>query len=486
MDTTYDVAVIGGGIIGALTLRELSRYRLRTVLCEKQADFGCGVTAANSAIIHAGFDPEPGTRKAEFNLPGCLAYPQLCRELSADLEPKASLVVAYSEAEEATVQALYQRGLDRGVPQLSLLSAEMLRREEPGLSPRARMALRAGCSAIVEPWNVAIDAVENALENGAEALREAEVTEIAPAEGGGYRISFRDGRALRALCVVNCAGLGAERIHAMVEAPDFHLIPRKGQYYVLDRAAEGLVHNVCFAAPTENGKGVLITPAVHGKFLIGPDAVRCDDPEEAATTPEGLAFVRECAAKYLAHPLPMQQSIRVFAGVRPTPDTGDFLIRRVTDGFVEAAGIESPGIASAPAIAGELCRLVTEELGGAERRDDFLPNCRPRVHFARCSPEEQRSLIARDPAYANLICRCETVTEAEIVDCIRRPAGATTVKGVKMRAGAGFGRCQSGFCQPKVTAILARELCVSPDRVRYANAGSEILSGRTKEGPVHG
>ena len=473
-----DVIVIGGGVVGCLTLRALASWKLRVRLIEKQYDLASGATMANSAIVHAGYDPEPGTRKARFNAEGNRLYPALARELDFLFLPTPSLVTAFGEEQEETLEKLLARGRENGVEGLSILRGEELFRAEPRLSEKVTAALRAPTAGITEPWSVAITAAENAADNGALLNLGEEVTGLSRLPDG--ILVTTDKGEYKARAVVNAAGVWADRIHDMLLPHAFSIRPRLGQYYLLDRKVGDLVKNTLFACPTREGKGVLLSPSVHGKLLIGPDAREVSDRELTPTDAEGLRFVRESAARFLREPLPMNLTIRTYAGIRPTPDTGDFIVGKTdVPGFYQAAGIESPGLASAPAIARELSETVARDLGAA-KREDFNPFRRKQIRLNRMSEEEKRDLISRDSRYAVIVCKCEKVSEAEIVDAIHRNAGARSVKGVKKRVGAGFGRCQAGFCQPVVVSILARELGIPKDQVLYDGPGSEILKGKVK------
>ncbi len=475
-DGIYDCIVIGGGAVGALTLRAVTAKGAKGLLLEAGADLASGASRANSAIIHAGYDPEPGTKKALFNVRGAALYPALVAALDIPYRPIDSLVAAYSDEELGTLDALLRRGRENGVQNLRLLTRAELLEKEPNLSKRVRGALCAA-SAIVEPWTVAIAAAENACDNGAAVLcghRVAAVRRV----GDGFAVTAvcRGGeeRSFLGRAVVNAAGVHADDIHAMLAPKTYTMEGKRGQYCVLDKRAAGLVNSVLFACPTEKGKGVLITPEIHGRVMIGPDSVRCDDRDDVGTTADALAYVKSAAAQYLSAPLPANLQIRTFAGVRPVGSGGDFIVGACggVPGFFEAAGIESPGLASAPAIAetlGDEVAAYLELRAGAGR---FIPTRRPRLRLGEGG--------ASGGAATTLVCRCGTVTEAQVVDAIRRNCGARTVKGVKLRTGAMLGGCQGGFCSPKIVKILARELNIGMDKVEYDGEGSQILTERTR------
>lgn len=468
----YDCIVIGGGAVGALTARALTASGASVLLLEAGADLASGATRANSAIIHAGFDPKPGTKKAACNVRGAALYPELAKILDIPFRPLDSLVVAYSEADLATLETLYERGQANGVPSMRLLSRAETHEKEPNLSETACGALCAA-AAIIEPWTVAVAAAENACDNGAEARFERRVSAIERTSDGFIVTSQTpDGEETdRASVVVNAAGVHADDIHAMLAPKTYHITGKRGQYVVLDRSAAGLVSHVLFACPTEKGKGVLITPEIHGRIMIGPDSTVCDDKDDIGTTAAALAYVKEAASRYLSVRLPLNLQIRTFAGVRPAGDTGDFVIGEAADipGFFEAACIESPGLASAPAIAETLAESIAQKLM-LRPRTSFVPVRRPRPQ-----PDADGT-----GAETTLVCRCEQITEAQIVDAIHRNCGARSLKGVKLRTGAMLGGCQGGFCSPRIVRILARELQIDPGQVRYDGTGSEILTGKTR------
>ncbi len=476
-----DITIIGGGVIGCLIGRELSRYRIKTLLVEKDSDIANGTTKANSAIVHAGFDAKPGTLKGRFNVEGNAMYDQVCEELGVLFKRNGSMVLAFSEDELPELYNLEKRGKQNGVPGLELLSGDEARRREPKLAKEVVEALYAPSGGIVGPWELAIAAAENALDNGMELNLDAEVTAIEKIEGG-YRVTAGK-RTIETRVVINCAGLYSDRIHNLVAEPAFKIIPRRGEYFVLDRSEGSHVSHTIFQCPTPNGKGVLISPTVHGNLLVGPNAEPVENPEHNETTAAGLKGVREAAAKSSGS-VAYNAVITSFAGIRSTPDTGDFIIGEVkgAPGFFDVAGIESPGLTSAPAIAVHVSGLVRTALGNPPANPDFNPVRRPLVHFAHLSSDAKAAWIKKDPRYGRMVCRCESITEGEIVDAIHRNAGATTLDGVKRRLRPGTGRCQGGFCGPRVVEILARELHIPMNEVRKDRPASVLLMGKTKTG----
>jgi glycerol-3-phosphate dehydrogenase len=475
-----DVLIIGGGVIGCLVGRELARSRLELLLVDKASDLADGTTKANSAIVHAGYDAVPGTLKAALNVAGNRMFDPLCADLDVPFRRTGSLVLAFTGAERPMLAELEARGRSNGVPGLERLDGDAVRRREPGLAPVAE-ALAAPTGAIVGPWELALAAAENAMENGLAVRLDHEVTGIERIPGG-YRV-VAGGEPFEARAVINCAGLFADRIHDLVAEPAFRIRYGRGEYFVLDRSEGSFVRQVVFQCPSDAGKGVLIAPTVHGNLLVGPNAAAVDDPGRLGTTLEGLDEVRRAALK-TAPGLPLHRAITTFAGLRATPGGHDFIIGPAAGapGFFDAAGIDSPGLSSAPAIAVLVAEQVREYLGPVAPRTTFRPVRRPVIRFAGLEPFLQAALIRQDPRYGRIVCRCERVTEGEIVDAIRRRAGATTLDGVKRRVRPGMGRCQGGFCGPRLVEILARELGVPVTAVRKDGPGSYLLTGATKQG----
>ena len=474
-----DITIIGGGVVGCLIGRELSRYKLKTLLVEKKSDVADATTKANSAIVHAGFDAKPGSLKARFNVAGNAMYDQVCEELAVPFKRNGSLVLAFSDDELPALHELQVRGGINGVPGLELLTGEETRRREPNLSETVIEALLAPTGGIVSPWDLTIAAAENAMDNGMDLMLDAEVTAIGRVPGGWRLIA--GGKTIDSRIVINCAGLYSDQIHNMVSDPCFKIHYRRGEYFVLDRSAGGFVSHTIFQCPSEKGKGVLISPTVHGNLIVGPNAEEVPTPENLETTMDGLDEVRK-AARMSSARIPFGAVITSFSGLRPTPSTHDFIIGEAkgAPGFIDAAGIESPGLTAAPAIAVHVAGLVREQLGGLEPNPDFNPRRRPLVGFAHLSSTEKAAWIREDARFGRIVCRCESITEGEIVDAIHRHAGATTLDGVKRRLRPGMGRCQGGFCGPRVVEILARELGVPMSAVRKDGPASVLLTGETK------
>ncbi|MBM6924397.1 NAD(P)/FAD-dependent oxidoreductase [Pseudoflavonifractor phocaeensis] len=476
----YDVFIIGCGITGAAAAFHLSRYQLKIAIAERENDVAAGTTKANSAILHAGYDPRPGTLMAKLNLRGAQLARELCAGLDVPYRPCGSLVLAFSPEDQATLRALYDRGRANGVPELALLSGAEARAIEPNLSPQVTAALWAPTAAICSPWEYCLALAETAVANGAELRLETAVTGLEPLPGGW--LIHTDRGDLTSRYVLNVAGVSAQAVHQMAAPKTFTIHPSQGQYYLLDKSEGNRVGRVIFQCPGPAGKGVLVAPTVHGNLIAGPNAVPVAG-EDLSTTADGLAFVRDTALKSVPS-IRFSQSIRNFAGVRAAADTGDFVIGWAAPRFLDLAGICSPGLTAAPAIAEYAAGLLEADGLSLTEKPDFLCR-RTRLRFHTLSPAEKAELVAREPAYGRVICRCETVTEGDILAALRGPIPPRSVDGVKRRVGAGMGRCQGGFCGPRVVELLARELDLSPGQIVQERAGSWLLARETKGGASH-
>ena len=476
-DSIYDVAIIGAGVIGCAIARALSRYDVKTALIDAAEDVAMGASRANSAIVHAGYDCKPGSREAVMNVRGNALFEGWCRDLNVPFRRCGSLVIGFDEADELTLRELYERGLANGVPEMKLLTGDEARGVEPALSPLVTRALWAGSAAITCPYQMTIACAENARDNGVEWLLGNRVTALERLDGC-VRVGM-GGLSLRARYVVNAAGVYADEISRMLGDDSFSISPRKGEYMLMDRK-DTCVRTVIFQTPTKMGKGILVSPTVDGNMFAGPTSVDITDRDDTSVTREGIAQLTEKSRKSVPG-INLRAVITSFAGVRAQPSTGDFIIgiSNAEPRLIQAAGICSPGLTSSPAIAEEIVRLIGEAGLPLRPRPDYSPARAAIPEFRHLSPEEREALIAKDPRYGRVICRCETITEGEIVEAIRR--GARTVDGVKRRTRAGMGRCQGGFCMPRVMEILSRELDVPMTALTKFGGGSRLLSGVLKE-----
>ena len=461
-----DVIIIGAGVTGCAIARELSRYKLDICVIEKESDICEGTSKANSGIVHGGFDAKPGSLKARLNVQGNAMMEELSKKLDFPFKRNGSMVVCQSAEEMPVLEELLQRGLTNGVKDMRILSRTEALELEPNLADSVYAALLVPSGGIVCPFGLNIALAENAAANGVEFRLETEVLSIeklpetdatAGGQCDGYLVHTDKGD-LQTRFLINAAGVYADTFHNMVSEKKIHITPRRGDYLLLDRTAGGHVHHTIFQLPSEYGKGVLVTPTVHGNLMVGPTAIDIEDKEATATTAEGLAQVMEKCGRSVKN-VSLKQVITSFAGLRAHEDGGEFIIGEAEDakGFIDAAGIESPGLSSAPAI-GQYVRELLADLTELKEKERFIETRKGIVRFAECSREAQQELIRQNPAYGKIICRCETITEGEILDAIHRPLGATTLDGIKRRTRAGMGRCQAGFCTPKVMDLLAREL----------------------------
>lgn len=471
---TTDVAVIGGGVVGTAIAMELTRFRLKVALLEREPDLAMGATKANSGVIHAGFDAPTGSMKAKMNVAGNKRYHDIKDELDLDIQWTGSWVAAFTDEDMAVLHQLKERGLANGVRGLEIVKGSKVREIEPNLNPELKAALWAPTAGVCWPFGMARAFMENAVVNGAELLRDADVIAI-DRTAEGFAIHTADARAVNAKIVVNAAGLFADKVSALAGDASFSIKPRKGEYILFDQTAQpSLVNGVVFPTPSANSKGILVCATTHGNVFIGPNANNVDGRDDVAVSQPGMDEII-AGAQRLVPSLPLGASITQFAGLRAVSSTGDFILgeSETVPGLWQAAGIQSPGLTSAPAIGVLLAKQIAERLD-APKNAAYRQGCPPHPVLRRLPADEKAALIAKDPRYGRVVCRCETITEGEIVDAITRPCGARTVDGIKRRVRAGMGRCQGGFCGPRVVEILARELhCPVPDILKDTH-GSQL------------
>ncbi|MBR5307937.1 MAG: NAD(P)/FAD-dependent oxidoreductase [Clostridia bacterium] len=473
----YDVAIIGAGVIGSLIARELTKYSLSVVVIEKEADAALGATGANSGIVHAGFDAKPGSLKARFNVAGNKMMEEVCRQLGVSFKNNGSLVIGFDDEDKKVIEELYERGTKNGVERLEVIDSKRLHELEPNVSEKATVALYAPTGGIVCPYGLAIAALGNAMDNGADFRRCFEVKSL-EFKDGFYEIS--DGSEnICAKFVVNAAGVFSDAIARLVGDDSFKITPRKGEYMLCDKESGGIVSHTIFRTPSKMGKGILVSPTVDGNLLLGPTATDIDDKEDTSTTPEGLAVIaNECLADVPG--VPTRTVITSFAGLRSVDNKGDFIIDSPAKNFVNCAGIESPGLTSAPAIAVYVAELL-EGLGLELKKNEAFNPYRTSMHeFRDMTMEEKNEKIKKEPAYGKIVCRCETISEGEIIRAIRENPGAVTVDGVKRRTRATMGRCGGGFCTPTIVEILARELGIKYEEVTKFGGESVYNFGKVK------
>lgn len=476
----YKAVIIGAGVVGGMIARRLSAYDMSIAILEKEADVAMGQSKANSGIVHAGFDPKPGSLKAVLNVEGNRLMEKTCAELGVGYRKNGALVVAFSDDDMKNLGILYERGEENGVEGLKLLDGDQAREVEKNLSKSVKGALYTPTSGVVCPYELTIESVGNAMDNGAELYRNFKVCDIKK-EARGFIIEAEDGRTVESEYVINCAGIYSDKIASMVGDNSFTVTPRAGEYMLLDKEAGDLTDATIFKVPDHMGKGVLATKTVDGNILLGPTSVDREDKEDCKVTAAGLAAVKEKEMRFFDE-VPFDKVITQFTGLRAHGDKGDFIINSPVKGFVNAAGIESPGLTSAPAIAVKIEKMLLESGMNVSLKEDYNPCRKKRVVFSRCSPREKNQLIKENPDYGQIICRCEEVTKAEILDAIRTNPGAVDVDGIKRRTRSGMGRCQGGFCMPGVLEILAEELKKEPEEITKKGGDSKILFGRLKAG----
>jgi len=476
-----DIVIIGAGVTGCSIARELSRYDLKITVVEKEEDVACGTSKANSAIIHAGFDATPGTWKAKMNVEGNKLYPALCEELNVPFVKNGSLVVAVSDEEEKALEELLERGKKNRVEHLRIIGRDELHALEPNLSPNARAALDAPTGGLVCPYELTIALAENANQNGVKFCFNAPVIDIEVLEDGSFLVKTPRG-TLQTKYVINAAGLFADEISKMAGAEEYTITPRKGEYLIFDKQFGNLVKKAIFPTPTKISKGILVCPTVDGNIFIGPNSNNIEDKHDTGVNASGIEEIIAGGTK-LVPDLPLKNVITSFAGLRAVSNTNDFIIEasKQVKGFINVGGIQSPGLTSAPAIALMVRDILQEEGLNLKEKPDFIPHRPKKIRFRELDNDERSKLIKQNPAYGHVICRCETVTEAEIIDAIRRPVGARSIDAVKRRTRAGMGRCQGGFCSPRVLEILQRELGVDALDITKKGPGSNLLVGHIKE-----
>ena len=483
----YKIAIIGGGVVGGLIARAMSKYKGSLVILEKESDVAMGQSKANSGIVHAGYDPQPGSLKAILNVRGSQMMEEVCRELDVKYRNNGTLVVGFDDDDMIMLKELLERGRQNGVEGLELIDGEAVRRIEKNLSEKIVGALYAPTGAVVCPYELTIHSIGNAMDNGAELITEFEVAGIErkyapePDTGACYKLTSADGRTIEAEYVLNCAGIHSDEIARMVGSREFSITPRRGQYLLLDKEAGNMVSTTVFRTPTKMGKGVLATKTVDGNILLGPTSEDIEDKEDKAVTSEGLLSVLARETEFFDS-IPLNLLITQFTGLRAHGNMGDFFIESPQQGFINCAGIESPGLSASPAIAEMVEKMLIEAGAAEELKSDYNPRVEGIIRFRDMTAEEKNSLIEKRPEYGRVVCRCEEITEGEILDAIRRNPPARDIDGVKRRTRAGMGRCQGGFCMPSVAELLSEELRVPFEDVTKSGKGSEITFERTKTG----
>lgn len=474
-----DVIIIGAGVTGSAIARYLARYDIKALVLERNEDVCTGTSKANSGICHAGFDAKEGSLKAKLNVQGNKMMEALSKELDFPFVNNGSLVLCEKEEDRPKLEELLNRGKANGVEGLSIIDRKELEALEPNITEHAVAALYAKTGGIVDPFMLTIALAENAADNGVTFKFNEEVKEIKKVDGG-YEVITNNG-TYEATVVVNAAGVYADVIHNMVSNDKMHIVERKGEYFLLDKSAGSYVKSTIFALPTAYGKGILVSPTTHGNLIVGPTANDIEEKDNTETTAEGLQEIRNMVDKRVVN-CPLNQVITSFTGLRAHGDRGDFIIEEVKDApnFIDVAGIESPGLTSAPAIGVMVSDMVRDILKAGENKD-FNPKRVGILHPFTMSDEERDRLIKEKPSYSSIVCRCEMITEGEIIDALTRTLPAHSLDGVKRRVRAGMGRCQAGFCSPRVMELICKYTgCSMEDVTKFGGESKQIL-GKIKE-----
>lgn len=491
MQEKYDFIIIGGGVVGCMIARWLSRYEGSVLLIEKEADIGMGCSSANTAIVHAGYDPLPGSLKAHMNVAGNPMWDQLAGELDFPFDRRGDYVVAIGEEELPGLETLMVQGKKNGVPGMIMLNGAEVRAREKNINPDVSGALWASTGGICDPFQVTVAAGENAVMNGAKVLLNTSFEDFIM-EGNrvtGIKTNRGD---FGCRWAINSAGMYSDMVmHKAGVRPDFVIKPKKGEYFVFDRA-DITIDNVLFPVPSEKGKGILVTTTLHENTIIGPNSNFIEDKEDTSITKEGMEEIWEGALKLIPS-LSQKHIIASFAGLRPTGNgpcktpgvvyNNDYIIEipEEVQGLVNLGGIESPGLTSSPAIAQEVIDLLKDAGEEFRVKKDWDPIRPSRSRFRNMSHKDRKLLVEMDPRFGRVICRCENVTEGEIIAEIHAPIPALTYDALKRRTWLGTGRCQGGFDMPRVVKILADELGVSPLEITKRGKGSELLFRPTKQ-----
>lgn len=473
----FDVLIIGAGCVGSCAAYELSQYNLDVLLIDKENDVSLGASRANTAVVHGGYDPDPNTLMGKYNVEGAKLCMELVKTLDVEFKKSGSLVVAFSDEEMKTVHEKYQRGLINGCEGMEIWDGDKVRKKELNLSKDIVGALWIPESGVINPWEFTISHVEVAIREGVKLKLNQEVTDIEDKDD--YWLVKTKNNQFKAKHVINAAGVFADKVHNMVAEPAYTIEPTRGQYYLLDRVAGQTVKSVIFPCPTPISKGILVSPTVHDNILVGPDAEIIPDAEDTSTTAEKLDYVGTEAKKTVPS-LNLRDNIRNFSGVRPNSDHNDFYVKVVANNFVDLAAIKSPGLTCAPVIAREGIKLLESEGLALDKKKEW-DGKRKIVRFKELPEEERAEFVKENPEYGRVICRCEHITEGEILASLNRGIKVRSLDAIKRRCGTGMGRCQGGFCGPKVLEIIARETGLAPEDVLLDKTNSYILTGRTKE-----
>lgn len=474
----YDVVIVGAGVIGGMVARELSKYKLSCVILEKENDVAVGASKANSGIIHGGYDPEPDTLKAKMNSEGVKLLYDAAKELNVPYENNGSLICAFGEDEEVAIGELFDRGLKNGIADMQIISGDEARRLEPALSEKVSLALLVPSAGIICPYKLTLAAIGNAMDNGVELKRNFEVCEITK-ENNAFSITSTEGEVVKGKYLLNCAGCYSDKVAHIAGDCDFQIIPRAGEYLLLDKTVGSTVKRTIFQVPSKEGKGILVTPTADGNLLLGPTAHAVETPENKEITPEGIKTVISLASKSVPD-INLSKVITSFSGVRSSEQKGDFIIKasEKIKGLINVAAIDSPGLTSCVAIARYVKGILENEGLEFSEKENWDGQREDTEKFNKMNVEEKNEFIKNNPDYGKIVCRCETITEGEIRDAIRRNPKAMDMDGVKRRTRSGMGRCQGGFCSPYVMRLIAEENGIPMEKVTKKGKGSYMVTGR--------
>ena len=470
------IVIVGGGVIGCAVARELSAFSADVLLLERAVDVAEGASKANSGLVHAGHDAHPGSNKAKFNIMGAKMFEALCKELQVPFRRNGAMILAFEQQQIETLQKMLVQGKTNGVENLQIIGRDRVLQLEPNTNQAVEGALLIPSGAITSPYELTFALADHAKINGVSFQMNTTVHSIIKS-ALGYTLETNQG-SIHADIVVNCAGIGAGVLHNQLSSRKVSITPRKGEYYLLDHETTPVFTHTMFQTPTHMGKGILVTPTVHDGLMLGPTALDIADSTDVSTTADALGQIREIS-KVTWPDESLKTVVTTFAGIRAHEADGDFIIGAVegAQNAYEAIGIESPGLSSAPAIGKYLAELIADDMG-LKRKEKLISLPKHNKPFAEMSVEEKQQAYQKDAAYGSVVCRCEQITEAEIRAAIRRPVGATTVDGVKRRTRAGMGRCQGGFCSPRVMEILTEELDLRLNQITKSGGGSNMLSSR--------
>ncbi len=474
-----DIIVIGAGAVGAFIARNLSKYEVSTLVLDKENDVCDATSMANSAIAHSGYDPLPGTKKAYFNVRGNQMLDDICSDLDVAFIRNGTLTIAIEDEQLKVLDELALRSKQNGVP-CKILTAEEVKKEEPNITPNVKAALLCPTGGIINPFELVSHAFENALDNGVKLSLGTEVKDI-KREGDHFVVSTNKGD-FSAKVVINAAGVYSDKIASMIEDIDWAITPRKGEYYVLDHFKEGFVNHVIFPLPSSKGKGILVTKTTSGNYLVGPSSELVDDKDDVSTDSLTLSAVKAGASQLIPN-IPFNQQIRTYSGLRATSTRHDFIIEpsKAYETFINVAGIESPGLVSSPAIGEYVVEELVSKVLTLKKKDSYVSKIRPYIHEKELSAEERNELIKKNPDFGTIICNCEKVSLGQIKDVLSRSLPCLTIKALKKRTRAGFGKCQGGFCQPQVLRIIASKQNIDPSEVLYDKTGSNIIVDTVKK-----